>query len=78
MSCYLVLGNTDTYPGDSEVYELFTRGTNAQVVGLKYTDAVENPESYVLAAVGYNYALANGVNAANQRVEFYSGYTTQG
>ena len=75
---HLVLGNAATYLAAGEVYNLFTPGANAYVVGLKYTHAVENPESYVLAAVGYNYTLANGVNTYNQRVEFYSGYTTQG
>jgi hypothetical protein len=75
---HLVLGNAATYADVGEVYDLFTAGSNAQVVGLDYDYAVANPESYAFAAVAYDYTLANGVNANNQRVEFYSGYTTQG
>ena len=73
-----VLGNEATYSDAGEVYGLFVQGNNEQIVGLDYAYAVENPESYVLAAVGYDYTLANGANTDNQRVEFYSGYVTQG
>lgn len=75
---HLVLGNAATYADVGEVYYLFTARGQPQVVGLDYDYAVANPESYVLAAIAYDYTLANGVNAAGQRVEFYSGYTTQG
>jgi len=75
---HLVLGNAATYAAVGEIYDLFTGGNSAQVVGLDYDYAVANPESYAFAAVAYDYTLANGANAAGQRVEFYSGYTTQG
>jgi len=75
---HLVLGNTATYAPVGEVYDLFTAGTNVQVVGLDYNYAVANPESFALAVVAYDYTIANGANVAGQRVEFYSGYTTQG
>ena len=75
---HLVLGNDVSYPAVGEVYYLFTGRGVPQVVGLNYEYAVANPESYALAAVAYDYTLTNGVNAANQRVEFYSGYATQG
>jgi len=75
---HLVLGNDATYAAVGEVYDLFTAGTSVQVVGLDYDYAVANPESYALAAVAYDYTLVNVANAAGQRVEFYSGYTTQG
>lgn len=74
---HLVLGNDNTFPSVGEQYFLFTP-PGLQIVGLDYVYAINNPESYALAAIAYDYTLANGVNAAGQRVEFYSGYITQG
>jgi hypothetical protein len=75
---HLVLGNDVSYPAVGEVYYLFTGRGVPQVVGLNYEYAVANPESYALAAIAYDYTLANGANADGDRVEFFSGYTTQG
>lgn len=75
---HLVLGNAATYSAVGEVYELFIPGANnAQVVGLNYMYAVENPESYALAAIAHDYTTNIVPNAAGNRIEFYTGYTTQ-
>jgi hypothetical protein len=75
---HLVLGNDVTYPAlpRGEVYNLFQ--SSPQIVGLSYVYAQQNPESYVLAAIAYDYTLNWGVDAAGNAVEFYSGWTTQG
>jgi hypothetical protein len=75
---HLVLGNTPTYPasGIGEVYPVLAKGPH--IVGLDYADAVMNPESFVLAAVAYDYTLNWAANAAGAKVEFFAGWTTQG
>jgi hypothetical protein len=72
-----VLGNVVTYSDIGEVYPVF-HPTASQIVGLDYQFAVKNPESYSLAAVAYDYTLNAAADANGARVEFYSGYTTQG
>lgn len=75
---HLVLGNTPTYPasGIGEVYPVLN--PSPHLVGLDYADAVMNPESFVLAAVAYDYTLNWPANTAGAKVEFFAGWTTQG
>jgi hypothetical protein len=73
---HLILGNANSYlPGGGEEYDLFG------CVGLAFAGSIRNPESFTFAAVAYDYTL-NGptvtTNGVVHRLEFFTGYTTQG
>ncbi|RYO88203.1 hypothetical protein DL764_008762 [Monosporascus ibericus] len=69
---HLVLGTSDTKPpDDGEVY-LFT-----EVITLNVAASARNPESFAFAAVAYDYTR-NAGEVGGFRVEFYTGYATQG
>lgn len=73
---HLVLGNDVTYPTIGEVYQIFA--ARNQIVGLDYVDASVNPDTYSYAAVAYDYTLNWPQDAAGNKVEFFSGWATQG
>jgi hypothetical protein len=76
---HLVLGNDVTCPTIGEIYNLFReRNKPVKIIGLDYAVAEVNPESYVLAAVAYDYTVNWDRNAAGNAIEFYSGWATQG
>lgn len=75
---HLILGNDVTYPDIGEIYGVLTAGNKAQIVGLDLDTALTNPESFALAAVAYDYTLNWATNSNGQRIEFYTGWTTQG
>ncbi|KAI1076805.1 hypothetical protein F5B20DRAFT_554661 [Whalleya microplaca] len=75
---HLVLGNDVTMSAVGEVYEIFdNRPGFEQIIGLEYANAVDNPESYALAAAAYDYTVNWDVDGQNP-IEFYAGWTTQG
>lgn len=77
---HLVLGNELTTPPPGEVYGLLESegGNPNKIVGLDFDNASENPESFALAAVAYDYTLNWPLDNAGNRIEFEAGYTTQG
>lgn len=75
---HLVLGSGATYADVGEVYDVFNDKNFPQIVGLDYEYAVKNPESFSLAAVGYDCTINVAADANGNKIEFYSGYTTQG
>lgn len=78
---HLVSGNElTTPPPPGEVYGLLKGegGNPNKIVGLDFDNASENPESFALAAVAYDYTLNWPPDNAGNRIEFEAGYTTQG
>jgi hypothetical protein len=73
---HLVLGNDVTYSAVGEVYGIFDKPY--QIVGLDYDYAIENPESFAQAAVSYDYTVNGAADGDGNKIEFYSGYATQG
>lgn len=69
---HLVLGNGATFPSLGEIYLL------RDILPADFQTASVNPETFTLVAVGYDYTLNSGQDAAGNKVEFYSGYATQG
>jgi hypothetical protein len=78
---HLVSGNElTTPPPPGEVYGLLEGepGNPNKIVGLDFDNASENPESFALAAIAYDYTLNWPPDNAGNRIEFEAGYTTQG
>jgi hypothetical protein len=67
-----VLGNSDTYPDIGEIYDI------PDMLAADFRDSYKNPETFTVVAVGYDYTLNSGQDAAGNRVEFFSGSATQG
>ncbi|RYP69855.1 hypothetical protein DL771_005866 [Monosporascus sp. 5C6A] len=68
---HLVLGTSDTKPPGGELYDF------SGAIRLNVGTSAQNPESFAFAAVAYDYTR-NAGEAGGFRVEFYTGYTTQG
>ncbi|KAH7303622.1 hypothetical protein B0I35DRAFT_484990 [Stachybotrys elegans] len=68
---HLVLGNEETVPDGGEVYDL------DEMLKLDWDKASQNPETYANVAVAYDYTIHSG-EKNGWKVEFYTGYTTQG
>ncbi|KAI2632599.1 hypothetical protein GGS26DRAFT_82786 [Hypomontagnella submonticulosa] len=70
---HLVLGFQATLPEDGiEEY-----GTS-EMLQIVRVDAAQNPETYAAVAVAYDYTLNAGQDSNGNRIEFFSGYATQG
>ncbi|RYP29130.1 hypothetical protein DL767_006900 [Monosporascus sp. MG133] len=68
---HLVLGSWDTKPPSGEQYRF------SDAIRLTVATSAQNPESFAFAAVAYDYTM-NAGEVGGFRVEFYTGYTTQG
>jgi hypothetical protein len=78
-SFHLVLGNEPTHPPGDEVYNLLVADDSDQrLVGLDYSIASRNAESFAVAAVAYDYTFLLPPDANGYRLEFWSGYATRG
>ncbi|KAI0384727.1 hypothetical protein F5Y04DRAFT_293050 [Hypomontagnella monticulosa] len=70
---HLVLGFQTTLPDDGiEEY-----GTS-EMLQIIRVDAAQNPETYIAVATAYDYTLNAGQDSKGNRIEFFSGYATQG
>ena len=69
---HLVLGNDDTQVDGDEIYLL------DKILELPFDEALSNPETFTLVAIAYDYTLQSKPDKEGWRVEFYSGFTTQG
>ncbi|KAI1073931.1 hypothetical protein F5B20DRAFT_586822 [Whalleya microplaca] len=71
---HLVLGSDNSAPPypPGEVYQI------TPMLGLTFNLAIVNPETFVTVAVAYDYTRSIDRNPQGERVEFFTGYTTQG
>lgn len=69
---HLVLGNDVTYPTVGEIYVV------SDMLSTQFDESLVNPETFATVAVGYDYTSHSGQDKDGWRVEFCTGYTTQG
>ncbi|KAI5868057.1 hypothetical protein GGS23DRAFT_591857 [Durotheca rogersii] len=69
---HLVLGSESTYPDGGEFYD------TGSILGAHFSQAIRNPESFVRLAIGYERTRKVPPDANGHRVEFFTGYATQG